>query len=256
MRQEREAFDSALVGGGAVAHHPAPEQERAPLQWQQMFPQGVVIETVVTSLGDHPNAAAIGIRRVGEHLMLRLFSPSNTFDTLRVGTRFGVNIVTADQLDLVARAALKGHGDSTPELFDDELEWSEGIPMLFDVAARLHARVVERGEITGSDDFGPFRKAKVRAQVEAAEGDVVVPLRRPGPPLLEALVAASRLQVAPKALRGQLQEAIEAGLRASAALQKDPHPIHYKEGHPDGWMTHLLLAEALGRAEHAWERDP
>jgi len=254
MRQEREAFDAALLGQHHVGHHRDPQQETAGVAWEEVFAEGVRCEVVVTSVGAHPNGAAIGIRRSGPVLSMKVYAPSNTFANLRLGALFGINVVTADQLDLVARCALKGHGDSTPELLDEELEWLQGVPVLYDVSCRFVARVTERVEVRGGDELGPFLRARIHAAVIEGQGDPVRPLVRPGPPLLEGLIAATRLPLAQGRVREQLLSTVREAVQSSQGLLSAPHPLPYKAGHPDGVLATLLLQEALARAGEAPRR--
>lgn len=188
-----------------------------------LFVEGRTYEVVVTTVRKKgkgaPNAAAMGVVRQGSDLQMRVFKGTDTFDNLRKLRRIGVNVVTVDEVDLLARAALFGWHSGEEEFPADRYENLRGFPFLKAAAVHLDCKVEGWTETYGKDEYGSYHVATFKAVVErhrVVKGGTV-PLTRDGSPILEALVATTRWRVSEGGVREFLRERIERALADAKA---------------------------------------
>ena len=179
------------------------------------FVEGKLYEVVVTTVRDRgkgaPNASAMGIAREGMAFNMRSYKGSDTFNNLRALKRLGINIVTADQVDFLARAALIGWGTEEAEFAPEEYENMRGFPFLKAAIIQLDCKVEDWTENYGQDDFGDYHIATFQAVPDAFKAKTAcTPVERGTSAVLEALVFATRWKVAEGELKEFLWERLKA----------------------------------------------
>jgi hypothetical protein len=185
--------------------------------------EGRWYETIVTTNGSHINAAAIGIRRVGEKLNMKIYELSNTFENFQKAkergedTRFAINIIDTSQLDLLCWAALKGWGSPIPEFPKDDFDTVSEAPIMKDAHVSIICQPEEQEIETFKDSYGKSTRLKLTAKVIEIivndEDDFTPISRSPEEPLIEALVYATKFKIAKGAMkdkcRGRVEELLE-----------------------------------------------
>ena len=181
-----------------------------------LFSDAKDYEVIVTTvnklgvLGDVPNAAAIGLK-VRDGLCLKVYKGTNTYDNLDEDPRFGINVVTQDEMDLLARAALYGWGSDEPEFDADDYEIFDGMPFLKAAAVQLSCEMKDKDREKGNDDHGGYELMVFKANVKDKRflRKDARPIERGSSPVLDALVDVTRWSISAPALKEVLREKVE-----------------------------------------------
>lgn len=193
----------------------------------RMFEAGRQYEVVGTTLGDRgkgkANAAALGVTWDGESFGLRVFKGSDTFRNLRGLRRLGINVVSMDEVHLIARSALVGWDTDEDEFEEDDYVHNRGFPFLKEASAHIDCTVDDWTENYGQDDIGSYHVAIFKAVPERARvmKDGVMPVERSGNPIIEAMVMVTRWQVTEGRTREYLREKVEGLLDMARSDPKD-----------------------------------
>ncbi len=156
----------------------------------------VTYETIVTTTNSLPNAAAIGISLIDDMIQMKVFAGTNTYSNVKRNRRFAVNFVSKDQLDLLIKAALTGHGSKEREFPNEHYLYDEGIPHLIQVKNYLLCEVEQSTEKQMKDKIGRCDVLEIKARIlKCIAGEDVSPIIMKENPLVEALIHATRYSI-------------------------------------------------------------
>jgi len=181
------------------------------------FSEGNSYEVIITTvnklgvLGEVPNAAAIGMTVRGGELRFRVHKGTNTYENLEEDPRFGINMVTHDEIDLVARAALYGWGSAEPEFDADDYEIFDRLPFLKAASVQISCEMNDVDREKGNDDHGGYEVMTFGAVVkdERVLKKEAGPIERGSSPVLEALVNVTRWSISDPKLKKDLRAEVE-----------------------------------------------
>jgi len=177
--------------------------------YRQVLEEGRLYQTIVTTGFHSPNAAAMGITRIGSEIMIRVFEGSDTYRNLGLDTRFVIHLVPLERELLVVEAALRGWGTGKPEFEFDRFDSFHGILYLVDVGDRIFCRAKKRKDIVVEDEVGSSAALEAAGEVFRDETrDGIRPIAHKDSPLVEAAVWATRWKAADKDRRGPLQDRV------------------------------------------------
>jgi hypothetical protein len=191
---------------------------------EKTFVEGKTYEVVVTTLRDKgkgsPNAAAIGVVRRGQDLHMKVFKGSDTFENLKGLKKLGINIITIQNINVIAQAALRGWGSPEAEFEPDQYENMRGFPFLKKAAVQIDCQAEDWTEQSGKDDFGQFHTATFKPVPEAyrINDENGRPVEKGTTVVLEALVFATRWKVATGELKAFLQQRLKIYLDKAIEL--------------------------------------
>jgi hypothetical protein len=135
----------------------------------KVFVDEKTYESVVTTSGTRarrgPNAATMNLVKEKDILHLEIHKGTNTFINVRFHKRFGINILTKDNLPIIIRAALSGWGSEKHDFAFEDYSHIRGLPILKDSFVQFDCRVLEWRESYGIDDLGPYHIGKASAEV-------------------------------------------------------------------------------------------
>lgn len=197
-------------------------------------------EAIVTTNGPHKNAAAMGIRRLGETFNLKIFELSNTYDNIikykdNLGsTRFGINLIDSSQIDLLCYSALRGWGSPIPEFPEDYYANGPETPVLKDAHVCIICEPVDYRIEDIKDGYGQTKRMDLTARIVEIivnDTDDFEPIsRQNSEPLLDALVIATKFKIAKGSMKDKCRNRVEE-LLGSAGTPSD--------------VGHTLTMEAL-----------
>jgi hypothetical protein len=192
-------------------------------------------EAIVTTNGPHVNAAAMGVRRVGENFNLKIFELSNTYDNIvkykdEPGTtRFGINFIDSSQMDLLCYSALRGWGSPIPEFPEEYYENGRETPVLKDAHACIICEPVEDRIEDIKDGYGQAKRMNLTARIIEIiinDTDDFEPIsRNRGEPLLDALVLATKFKIAKGSMKDKCRNRVEELLEQAGAPSDVGHTL-------------------------------
>ncbi len=162
---------------------------------------GVMYESVVVTNPDRPNAAGVGIERVGQSIEFTSYSGSNTYDNILTFDIFSVNLFAWKDLDKIIIAALTGEGNDNQEFPDHDFAYFQcgnmEAPYLSEAPLVLICRIIEAKRLIKRDDLGAIPILEVTAEVlDIPSYEGIEPITRDKESLLDAAVAATRARAA------------------------------------------------------------
>ncbi len=167
---------------------------------------GVAYETIVITENRHTNATALSATRKGEHILLRSFKGSNTFENLRKTEKFSVNYISSENKEAFIKAAVKGWGDEEREFSDEEISKRYGFPVL-KIASGVAICTVEDRELERvEDEIGETEVLKVRGRIVLWEGGAENAIKVGEDRNIMALVAYTRYLISEGEVRGKYRK--------------------------------------------------
>jgi hypothetical protein len=202
--------------------------------------EGRNYEAIITTVGPHYNAAAIGIRRVDGKFQMKIFKMSNTFENIQDyqdnpdKCRIGINIIDSSKLDLLCYAALRGWGSPIPEFPPESYREVNDTPVLNDAAAWIICAPESSNIEEVKDTWGKSTRMNLTAgivNIQLNGREQIKPIARgPDEPLLDALVYATKFKIAKGVMKDKCRSRVEELL--------------LKAGNPTD-EAHILTIEAL-----------
>jgi hypothetical protein len=145
------------------------------------------------------NAAAIGLTMTEYGALMRVYMGSNTFANLLATGTLGINVITMEEVEFLAIAALRGWGTDEAEFGDEHYDQSMDFPFLNVARAWFlcEARKIVL-DMDAVDEYGPaghmsFLALPMESRVASKD---IVPIERDRSPIVEALVMATRWRMA------------------------------------------------------------
>ena len=194
------------------------------------FREGKSYEVIITTvnklgvLGEVPNAAAIGTTVRDGELGFKVYKGTNSYENLEEDPRFGINVVTHEEIDLVARAALFGWGSDEPEFDADDYEVFDRLPFLKAASVQLSCVMRDIDHEKGNDDHGGYELMTFKAVVKderTLKGEVR-PIERGSSPVLEALVDVTRWRISAPELKEGLKRGVEKHIERARGEGSEP----------------------------------
>lgn len=194
---------------------------------ERLFEIGKQYEIVGTTVGKKgkgkANAAALGIVWDGLAFTMKVFKGSDTFRNLRGLRRIGVNVVTLDDVHLIARSALIGWNTDEQEFVREDYVYTRGFPFLKDAAIHIDCSVDDWIENYGTDELGSYHISNLRAVPERSRvnREGASPIRRDDSPIMEAMIFVTRWHVTEGKTKVFLREKVEAHLKEASIGAND-----------------------------------
>lgn len=159
------------------------------------------------------NAAAIGLTMTEYGALIKVYMGSNTFANLLATGTLGINVVTMDEIEYLAIAALRGWGTDEAEFDEEHYDQSMDFPFLNVARAWFlcEARKIVL-DMDAVDEHGPAGHMSFLAIPREANVTVnrITPIERDLSPIVEALVLATRWRISKDEKKAELERRIHS----------------------------------------------